>query len=196
MTDKLEALKAAALAATPGPWVAFLSGDTFAVHTPSDKHCGDLVNWPGFDGSKNAANNAAFIAAVNPAVVLELLAALEEANSKNYLADMLEWRRKAEEVDKRMVTQNRHVCELFDEAKMLRDRAEASGRREEHLKATVDVLSAKNAELEQRLQQPIKLRKCDIGIACEFISEHVVVSLAAVLAEAATAGFKAEVEGE
>lgn len=51
-------------------------------------------------------------------------------------------------------------------------------------------------ELEQRLQQPIKLRKCDIGIACEFISEHVVVSLAAVMVEAATAGFKVEVEGE
>ncbi|UAN52182.1 hypothetical protein KGP26_03620 [Serratia sp. JSRIV002] len=49
---------------------------------------------------------------------------------------------------------------------------------------------------EQRLQQPIKLRKCDIGIACEFISEHVVVSLAAVMVEAATAGFKVEVEGE
>lgn len=88
---------------------------------------------------------------------------------------------------------------LFDQSILLDaaiSRAEASGRREEHLKATVDVLSAKNAELQQRLQQPIKLRKCDIGIACEFISEHVVVSLAAVMVEAATAGFKVEVEGE
>ena len=33
----------------------------------------------------------------------------------------------------------------------------AAEQREEHLKATVDVLSAKNAELQQRLQQPIKL---------------------------------------
>ncbi|WP_447888497.1 hypothetical protein [Serratia fonticola] len=63
---------------------------------------------------------------------------------------------------------------------------------EESLIASVDMV----AELERRLQQPIKLRKCDIGIACEFISEHVVVSLAAVMVEAATAGFKAEVEGE
>ncbi|MFV8981138.1 hypothetical protein [Serratia fonticola] len=88
---------------------------------------------------------------------------------------------------------------LFDQSILLDAaiiRAEAAGRREEHLKASVDVLSAKNAELQQRLQQPIKLRKCDIGIACEFISEHVVVSLAAVMVEAATAGFKAEVEGE
>jgi hypothetical protein len=49
---------------------------------------------------------------------------------------------------------------------------------------------------EQRLQQPIKLPKREIGMACEFVSDHIVVSLAAVLAETATAGFKAEVEGE
>ncbi|MEX2986865.1 hypothetical protein [Serratia fonticola] len=54
----------------------------------------------------------------------------------------------------------------------------------------------RNAELEQRLQQPIKLPKREIGMACEFVSDHIVVSLAAVLAEAATAGFNAEVEGE
>lgn len=133
MSDKLEALKAAALAATPGEWVAFLSGDTHAVHTPDDKHCGNIVNWPGFDGSKNAANNAAFIAAVNPAVVLELLAALEEANKRaERLNGML---------DNSMRATN------------------AAEQREEHLKATVDVLSAKNTELEQRLQQPIKLKR-------------------------------------
>lgn len=43
---------------------------------------------------------------------------------------------------------------LFDQSILLDaaiSRAEASGRREEHLKATADVLSAKNAELEQRL---------------------------------------------
>ncbi|OIX96271.1 hypothetical protein BFS14_02055 [Serratia fonticola] len=62
--------------------------------------------------------------------------------------------------------------------------------------AALDVARQRNADLQQRLQQPIKLRKCDIGIACEFISEHVVVSLAAVMVEAATAGFKVEVEGE
>lgn len=39
----------------------------------------------------------------------------------------------------------------------MKRRAEAAEQREGHLKASVDVLSAKNAELEQRLQQPIKL---------------------------------------
>ncbi|ERK06090.1 hypothetical protein L580_2774 [Serratia fonticola AU-P3(3)] len=129
--DKLEALKAAALAATPGEWVAFLSGDTHAVHTPDDKHCGNIVNWPGFDGSKNAANNAAFIAAVNPAVVLELLAALEEANKCAELESI--------GADKSAV----NAVEWMK-------RANAAEQREEHLKATVDVLSAKNTELEQQ----------------------------------------------
>lgn len=51
-------------------------------------------------------------------------------------------------------------------------------------------------ELEQRLQQPIKLSKREIGMGCEFVSDHIVVSLAAVLAEVATAGFHINVEGE
>jgi predicted nucleic acid-binding Zn-ribbon protein len=53
---------------------------------------------------------------------------------------------------------------------------------------------ARIVDLEQRLQQPIKLPKREIGMACEFVSDHIVVSLAAVLAEATAAGFK--VEGE
>lgn len=49
---------------------------------------------------------------------------------------------------------------LIDTQESMREwklRANAAEQREEHLKASVDVLSAKNAELEQRLQQPIKL---------------------------------------
>ncbi|KKZ19044.1 hypothetical protein AAY84_07610 [Serratia marcescens] len=75
--DKFSELKAAAMAATPGPWKAFIAGDTCAVHTPSDKRCGNVINWPGFDCRHNAANNAAFIAAANPAAPLELLVELE-----------------------------------------------------------------------------------------------------------------------
>ncbi|WP_447880999.1 hypothetical protein [Serratia fonticola] len=59
-------------------------------------------------------------------------------------------------------TKNEHALGgLLDEMTRRRDshanRANAAEQREEHLKATVDVLSAKNAELQQRLQQPIKL---------------------------------------
>ncbi|ENV4609476.1 TPA: ead/Ea22-like family protein [Escherichia coli] len=39
--------------------------------------CDDIIKWPGFDGQKNAENNARYIAAFNPAVVLALLDVLD-----------------------------------------------------------------------------------------------------------------------
>lgn len=81
--DKFSELKTAAMAATQGAWKAFISGDTCAIHTPGDKRCEDIINWPGFDCRQNAANNAAFIAAANPAAILELLAELEASKKSN-----------------------------------------------------------------------------------------------------------------
>lgn len=49
------------------------------------------------------------------------------------------------------------ICKLVDAGIAQITRANAAEQREGYLKASVDVLSAKNAELEQRLQQPIKL---------------------------------------
>lgn len=76
MSDKYAALRAAAEKATPGEWCAFTDekSKTYSVHTAADKRCGDIINWPGFDGRKNAQANAEFIAAANPATILELLA--------------------------------------------------------------------------------------------------------------------------
>lgn len=51
------------------------------MHTPGDKRCEDVIKWPGFDGQKNAENNARFIAALNPVVVQALLDE-REAQSK------------------------------------------------------------------------------------------------------------------
>ena len=51
------------------------------MHTPGDKRCEDVIKWPGFDGQKNAENNARFIAAFNPVVVQALLDE-REAQSK------------------------------------------------------------------------------------------------------------------
>ncbi|HGU9270485.1 TPA: ead/Ea22-like family protein, partial [Escherichia coli] len=61
--------------ATQSEWVAFISPGTgtYAVHTPGDKRCEDVIRWPGFDGQKNAENNARYIAAFNPEVVQALL---------------------------------------------------------------------------------------------------------------------------
>lgn len=76
---QLVALREIAERATQSEWRAFISPgtDTYAVHTPEDERCGDIINWPGFDGRKNAKNNAEFIAVFNPKVVLALLDVLD-----------------------------------------------------------------------------------------------------------------------
>lgn len=81
---QLAALRKIAQRATQGEWVAFISPgtDTYAVHTPGDERCGDIIKWPGFDGKKNAKNNAKFIAAFNPEIVLALLDELETAKKR------------------------------------------------------------------------------------------------------------------
>lgn len=78
-----QALREIAKQATQGEWVAFISSGTgtYAVHTPGDKRCEDVIKWTGFDGQKNAENNARYIAAFNPEVVQALLNE-REAQSK------------------------------------------------------------------------------------------------------------------
>lgn len=70
-----QALREIAKQATQGEWCAFISPgtDTYAVHTPGDKRCEDVIKWTGFDGQNNAENNARYIAAFNPEVVQALL---------------------------------------------------------------------------------------------------------------------------
>ncbi|ELV4066816.1 ead/Ea22-like family protein [Escherichia coli] len=94
-----QALREIAKQATQGEWVAFISPGTgtYAVHTPGDKRCEDVIKWPGFDGQKNAENNARYIAAFNPEVVQALL---DELEGKDKLIAELgkqcaEWERKA-----------------------------------------------------------------------------------------------------
>ena len=85
MTIDYQVLREAAEKATPDEWVAFISTDTgtYAVHTPGDERCEDVIKWTGFDGQKNAENNARYVAAFNPKVALELLGeikCLEDTN--------------------------------------------------------------------------------------------------------------------
>ncbi|MCP2232845.1 ead/Ea22-like family protein [Erwinia aphidicola] len=78
-------LKELARRATGGIWKAFINEKTnkFAIHTPDDARCGNIVDWMGFDGvncsKKQKAHNARFIAASNPAVVIQLIEALQAA---------------------------------------------------------------------------------------------------------------------
>ncbi|MCZ5581370.1 ead/Ea22-like family protein [Escherichia coli] len=79
-----QALREIAKQATQGEWVAFISPGTgtYAVHTPGDKRCEDVIKWTGFDGQKNAENNARYIAAFNPEVVQALLDERESQNKR------------------------------------------------------------------------------------------------------------------
>lgn len=74
-----QALRKAAEKAGADEWRAFIDtkSKTYAVHTPGDNRCGDVVKWAGFDGQQKAENKARFIAAANPATVLALLDELE-----------------------------------------------------------------------------------------------------------------------
>ncbi|HHW4180624.1 TPA: ead/Ea22-like family protein, partial [Yersinia enterocolitica] len=89
MMNNIEELKKAAMKATQGEWVAFsnIKTGTFAVHTPDDKRCNDIVDWMGFDGAAGGktqrSHNAKFIAAANPSVVLALIAQLEAAQKES-----------------------------------------------------------------------------------------------------------------
>ncbi|EFO0095877.1 ead/Ea22-like family protein [Escherichia coli] len=81
-SEQLATLRKIAQQATQGEWRAFISPDTgtYAVHTPGDERCGDIIKWPGFEGQKNAENNAEFIAAFNPKLVQTLLDEREAQN--------------------------------------------------------------------------------------------------------------------
>ena len=83
MTNK-QALREAAEKAGAEVWCAFIDtkSKTYAVHTPDDDRCGDVVKWPGLDGQQRAAAKARFIAAANPATVLALLDELEAAEKR------------------------------------------------------------------------------------------------------------------
>ncbi|HFV0958650.1 TPA: ead/Ea22-like family protein, partial [Escherichia coli] len=85
MTIDYQVLREAAEKATPDEWVAFISTDTgtYAVHTPGDERCEDVIKWTGFDGQKNAENNARYVAAFNPKVTLELLGEIKRLEDTN-----------------------------------------------------------------------------------------------------------------
>lgn len=75
-----ERLKKYAAAAKAGPWSPFITGNVAEVVDNLGK---PIINWMGFDDSDIPLhvhkNNARFIAAANPAVVLDLIARAEAA---------------------------------------------------------------------------------------------------------------------
>lgn len=71
-------------------WCAFIDtkSKTYAVHTPGDHRCSDIVKWAGFDGQHRAAAKAKFIAAANPATVIALLDELGAAEKRLVMLEM------------------------------------------------------------------------------------------------------------
>ena len=127
-----QALRELAKQATQGEWVAFISSgtDTYAVHTPGDERCEDVIKWTGFDGQKNAENNAHYIAAFNPEVVQALLDELEAK-------------------DKAWSAQDNHINQLAERIESLEKKNGEMGR-------SLEAAEKRIAELEAREIKPAK----------------------------------------
>ncbi|ELT3891264.1 ead/Ea22-like family protein [Escherichia coli] len=127
-----QVLREIAKKATQGEWVAFISSGTgtYAVHTPGDKRCEDVIKWTGFDGQKNAENNARYIAAFNPEVVQALL---DEREAK----------------DKAWSAQDNHINQQADRIESLEKKNGELGR-------TLEAAEKRIAELEAREIKPAK----------------------------------------
>ncbi len=127
-----QALREIAKQATQGEWCAFISSGTgtYAVHTPGDKRCEDVIKWPGFDGQKNAENNARYIAAFNPEVVQALL---DEREAK----------------DKVWSAQDNHINQQADRIESLEKKNGELGR-------ALEAAEKRIAELEARVIKPAK----------------------------------------
>ena len=127
-----QALREIAKQATQGEWVAFISSGTgtYAVHTPGDERCEDVIKWSGFDGQKNAENNARYIAAFNPEVVQALL---DEREAK----------------DKAWSAQDNHINQQADRIESLEKKNGELGR-------TLEAAEKRIAELEAREIKPAK----------------------------------------
>lgn len=101
-------LKELAEKATPGPW--FVVGQPwnpkadFIVAGSEDPHVGQYVaDTEDFDGEgRNVQENAAYIAAANPAAILELIAKLEEAQAQmeRQKDEWLSWEAKRRDLEK------------------------------------------------------------------------------------------------
>ncbi|HIF6607527.1 TPA: ead/Ea22-like family protein [Serratia marcescens] len=138
--DKFSELKAAAMAATPGPWGINRTGNTIVsnqshpVATVSDAFHRQLAGG-------GVGKDAEFIAAANPAVVLELLAELEAKKQEHRV----------------------HAARLISERGVLRERI---AELEAEITNIVDNHAETVAELRAKLATPIKIVNYDEFFIC------------------------------
>ncbi|HAW7815968.1 TPA: ead/Ea22-like family protein [Escherichia coli] len=138
-----QALRELAKQATQGEWVAFISPGTgtYAVHTPGDKRCEDVIKWPGFDGQKKAAANARYIAAFNPEVVQALLD--ERERNQQYI------KRRDQENEEIALTVGKLRVELEEAKSKLNEQRE-------YYEGVISDGSKRIAEMEAREIKPAK----------------------------------------
>ncbi|WP_164038015.1 ead/Ea22-like family protein [Serratia marcescens] len=164
--DKFSELKAAAMAATPGPWIldddSWSEGDNANVST-EERYDGRIVSIAQIEGGGSESGfdepfsteqqaNARYITAANPAVILALLAELEFEKQNNAgVAGMVEdYETKLEAKDKRIAELERTNQSQDDHINQQQDR--------------IDSLEKKNGDLgrslgaaEKRLATPVRL---------------------------------------
>ena len=90
ITELAQSLKAAAEKATPGEWVYFPKNTSIEYDVGSDESQGSILYVDSGDFTQvQTDRNGEFIALANPANVLALLEALEKAQTKADVYDML-----------------------------------------------------------------------------------------------------------
>lgn len=82
-TTDLTKLRALTKAASKAPWTLFNQNLMLEIHSARGM---PVIHWAGFDGAPGSnvskTNNASYIAAADPSVILSLIAEIEEARKK------------------------------------------------------------------------------------------------------------------
>lgn len=138
--DKFRELKAAAMAATPGPW-SYNGNCKFGIWWPTE-NCYVL--------SANTHEDAAFIAAANPAVILALLAELEAKDER------------IGELERANTSQDDHINQQQD--------------RIESLEKTNTGLGQRLGAAEKRLATPVRLPKPCAFNLCDLVDRDAVIA--------------------
>ncbi|MGE6468887.1 ead/Ea22-like family protein [Serratia proteamaculans] len=165
MDNKLSELKAAAMAATPGPWIldddSWSEGDNANVST-EERYDGRIVSIAQIEGggsesgfdepfSSEQQANARYITAANPAVVLELLA--ERDADKKRIAELEAIRAAAEKLVR---------CKgRYHSEQNYRALAALFGVTAPDLPPVDGDSEAVIAELRAKLATPVQLQNCD-----------------------------------